>query len=251
MKNITEKVNGLVTTLLNQDDYQVSVNLENGFVGINGVEFSQDEQLEILKQYRNDPVLSSLLSQISNSPEAHGIRSIVSFDGGKLSVDEGAAKELLKKTKTPPPSQEKAHNTTNDSKETVLLRRIDKLEKELEHKDGCIDRMSKKLGEQKAIANALRGLLKLGDQFHVPEKDLVFPGSFSDVATITHPDDKVTDQEINEMIEEMKDVDVPLHSFASDAYKDVVIIKTHDDDGIRYYVSRNYHYAYTGESVNL
>ncbi|WP_411685002.1 hypothetical protein [Aeromonas caviae] len=248
MKNITDKVNKLATTLLNTDDILVNVDLENGSVGINGVEFSQEDQLEVLKQGFNDPILSTLLAQIGKSPEAVGIRNAVSFDGGKLNVDEAAIKDLIKKTAKPSPQLEETQGMTNTRKEDALLRRIDKLEKELENKNEFVDRMSKKFEEQKAVANTLRDLLRFGDQFHVPEKDLVFPEAFSDVATIIHPDDKITDQEINEMIEEMKDVDVPLNSFATDVYKDALIIKTHDDDGIRYYVSRNYHYVYTGES---
>ncbi|MEC4031898.1 hypothetical protein [Bacillus subtilis] len=248
MKNITDKVNKLATTLLNNDDILVNVDLENGSVGINGVEFSQEDQLEVLKQGFNDPILSTLLAQIGKSPEAVGIRNAVSFDGGKLNVDEAAIKDLIKKTAKPYPQLEKTQGMTNTRKEDDLLRRIDQLEKELENKNEFVDRMSKKFEEQKAVASALRDLLRFGDQFHVPEKDLVFPGSFSDVANIIHPDDKITDQEINEMVEEMKDVDVPLNSFATDVYKDALIIKTHDDDGIRYYVSRNYHYVYTGES---
>ncbi|MFH7816953.1 hypothetical protein ACG2K5_18070 [Bacillus subtilis] len=248
MKNITDKVNKLATTLLNNDDILVNVDLENGSVGINGVEFNQEDQLEVLKQGFNDPILSTLLAQIGKSPEAVGIRNAVSFDGGKLNVDEAAIKDLIKKTAKPSPQLEKTQGMTNTRKEDDLLRRIDQLEKELENKNEFVDRMSKKFEEQKAVASALRDLLRFGDQFHVPEKDLVFPGAFSDVANIIHPDDKITDQEINEMVEEMKDVDVPLNSFATDVYKDALIIKTHDDDGIRYYVSRNYHYVYTGES---
>lgn len=239
MENVEAKIKQLVSTLSSDSGVDVNVDLATGEISINGIKFSALDQLEVIKEHSNDPVIRTLLKQINQADAAKQVRESVAFNAGKIELDEESlrrlANDLIGKNKT-------EGNAPEDLKD----KKIQELENKIEEMHQSFDRYQKEHEEEKRV---LRDMLHVGDQIFTSEKELRFPNRFANVSETIISDDKITDQGIAELVEELKGIEVPRGSFATNAYKDAVVIKTHDEDGIRYYVSRNYYYAYTGESV--
>lgn len=95
MATLTEKIKNLVESASKQSGVEVGIDIVSGSVALNGIVFTQQEQSDLVKYYKNDVNMSKLLSQINKTPEADKLRSVVSFNGGKFEVDAKAANKVF------------------------------------------------------------------------------------------------------------------------------------------------------------
>ena len=72
---------------------------------------------------------------------------------------------------------------------------------------------------------------------NVTEQNLQYPLHFSNSSSKIENAMKVKNKEIQNVIDAMKDIEVPYGSFINHQINEVIIIKIHNDSGINYIVS--------------
>lgn len=253
MTNIVEKVKKLVESVGAQGRMDLGVNLETGAVAINGIEFTMAEQLQIVKEYRNDPTMSQLISQIRHLPEAQSVRNVVKMDGGTFKVDPVAANKTfgtnLPETATPKvvsmddmikaKAQKLQGAPAKDPKDEEIAR----LKLQIMQMDESFKAFAQ---EQAEHIEYLVGQLHLADEMYVPEQDLLFPETFAKSPEHVSVIKKLSDAEIQAIVDDLKGVEVPYGSFVLHRTGDTAVLKINDDQGISYLVTKDYYYAHIG-----
>lgn len=219
MTKVAEKMGQLIQKLAAGEDVRVEVNMATGDIRISGVEFAADEQLEIMKEFGNDPTMAKLIAQVASTPAAEEIRNSVSYSAGKFEVDADRIGETL---------GYKLASALHTTPKGVKVEVKDAKDREIEE---------------------LKEKVKfLESQIVLHEKDLTFPRDFFnayDNVTGQEHVHELEDSEIQLMVDSLKTLEVPEGSFVVARTGDTVVVKLNSggDEGIDYIVSRDYYEA--------
>lgn len=220
MSNLTTKAVQLIESVATKGGVAVAVDFTTGSLFMNDIEFTMDEQVELMKEYRNDPTFSKIIAQVNNTQAAKDIKNVVKFDGGNFTVDKDAVKAKfgIDVEQSAPHRGAKATVTVEDEKD----RKIKELEQQIEE-------LKLQVAEQP-----------------VYEEDLIYPDNFYNVYeddSLLAPVQELDDEDIQDIIDDLKGVEVPEYSFVSHRVGDTLVLKLNDDQGISYVVTRDYYVA--------
>lgn len=225
MANAVEKVNQLLENT-GKGDFEVSFDMANGEVEINGVTFTIQEQLEVILALGNDDTFIKLLNKVYEDVQKKGLEMLAQLDK-VITEDEEDDDETFM------PSgldfsilfNEDDEEDDEDDKDAIIFEAIiAELKKQNQQ---LIDRI-----------NELEGKASNG---RVNEEDLTLADFVTNEINPLLPE--ISDEKIQQIIDELKGLEVPNYSFVMHRVGNVFVLKIHDDEGISYFVAKDYKYV--------
>lgn len=260
MKDLQEKAVKLLETLQN-GQLKVEIDVSSGTTYINGIKFTIPEQQQFMEKYGDVPTFKALFKELNDSPVAKKIRSAIEYEGGMFKVDMDKMKDIFKidlsddgifpEPDTTFPTDRQNVSVTlpypySISMNDLIALKANKVNEETKKandvsKDVRIAELEQKLAQAEKRLSELQGKLNELYQVGILEEDLQFPTHFEKTDSTVAK--KVTNERINEIIHELKDVEVPYGSFVLHRAGDTAILKIYDDQGISYLVTKSYYFA--------
>jgi uncharacterized coiled-coil protein SlyX len=264
MKDLQEKAVKLLETLQN-GQLKVEIDASSGTTYINGIEFTIPEQQQFMEKYGDVPTFKALLKELNDSPVAKKLRSAITYEGGMFKVDMDKMKDVFKidlsdngifpepdttfPTDRPNVSVTFPYPYSGISMNDLVAQKANKVNEETKkandvNKDARIAELEQKLAQAEKKIAELAKQLQSTEQEKLSEKDLKFPQHFKKVDKNTSK--VVTIGDVQKIIDELKELEVPYGSFVLARVGNVAVLKIHDDQGISYLVTTDFYQAHLG-----
>ncbi|WP_242319395.1 MULTISPECIES: hypothetical protein [Bacillus] len=230
---LSKKISRLVQLIQSGENLSISIDINSGLARICDMDFSMEEQNKIihgdidntwLVQWFN--YLQKTIKKELDQGENNALKHLYLFEVQHLQVrDNNEEKSQLNK---------KAKNTSesNSNNEADMSRNLYIAELEKNYRN-----MENRL---KKAEDYVKYLVKQLNVKNVTEQNLQYPLHFSNSSSKIENAMKVKNKEIQNVIDAMKDIEVPYGSFINHQINEVIIIKIHNDSGINYIVSGDY-----------
>lgn len=230
---LSKKISRLVQLIQSSENLSISIDINSGLARICDMDFSMEEQNKIihgdidntwLVQWFN--YLQKTIKKELDQGENNALKHLDLFEVQHLQVrDNNEEKSQLNK---------KAKNTSesNSNNEADMSRNLYIAELEKNYRN-----MENRL---KKAEDYVKYLVKQLNVKNVTEQNLQYPLHFSNSSSKIENAMKVKNKEIQNVIDAMKDIEVPYGSFINHQINEVIIIKIHNDSGINYIVSGDY-----------
>src|SRR6185312_1651384 len=214
MSKLDEKAEKLMETLVD-GKVEVGVDFATGSITINEIEFTMNEQLELMNEYRNDPTFSKLFSQINGTEQAQQIRTAVQFDGGDFHVDPAAVEKSFGIKIGVPEKVVSIDDLINNKAQAV--KQPSKVS-DSDVKDAYVSALEQRVAELE-YANQRLAQRAFGNL----EEELTFEDF--ETASLADGAKEITVDDVNEIIEDLKGVEVPEYSFVLHRTGNVAVLK--------------------------
>ncbi|PEA94330.1 MULTISPECIES: hypothetical protein [Bacillus cereus group] len=233
---LSKKISRLVQLIQSGENLSISIDINSGLARICDMDFSMEEQNKIihgdidntwLVQWFN--YLQKTIKKELDQGENNALKHLDLLEVQHLQVrDNNEEKSQLNK---------KAKNTSesNSNNEADMSRNLYIAELEKNYRN-----MENRL---KKAEDYVKYLVKQLNVKNVTEQNLQYPLHFSNSSSKIENAMKVKNKEIQNIIDAMKDIEVPYGSFINHQINEVIIIKIHNDSGINYIVSGDYESA--------
>ncbi|PDY78389.1 hypothetical protein [Bacillus cereus] len=230
---LSKKISRLVQLIQSGENLSINIDINSGLARICDMDFSMEEQNKIihgdidntwLVQWFN--YLQKTIKKELDQGENNALKHLDLFEVQHLQVrDNNEEKSQLNK---------KAKNTSesNSNNEADMSRNLYIAELEKNYRN-----MENRL---KKAEDYVKYLVKQLNVKNVTEQNLQYPLHFSNSSSKIENAMKVKNKEIQNVIDAMKDIEVPYGSFINHQINEVIIIKIHNDSGINYIVSGDY-----------
>lgn len=236
MSDLLNKINDVFKKLDN-NQLDVDVNMENGSIAINGVKFSAEDQINIMKQYSGNPEVRQLMAKLNSAPEVEELKNTISFSTGGFKVDTEKLNKAFGLNLPPNSGDVKVEGIGIDdlinNKGYVFSDNC--YTGKCEDKDLEISELRQQVQELKEKNHKLQ----LRNQGIIPEDDL----KLEDFIDAENTGEYIDNDQVQSTIDDLKRVNVPSGSFALTRVGDVIVIKVNDGEGTTYFFTENYSYA--------
>ncbi|HHT7151192.1 hypothetical protein BK718_26945 [Bacillus thuringiensis serovar andalousiensis] len=230
---LSKKISRLVQLIQSGENLSISIDINSGLARICDMDFSMEEQNKIIHGHIDNTwlvqwfnYLQKTIKKELDQGENNALKHLDLFEVQHLQVrDNNEEKSQLNK---------KAKNTSesNSNNEADMSRNLYIAELEKNYRN-----MENRL---KKAEDYVKYLVKQLNVKNVTEQNLQYPLHFSNSSSKIENAMKVKNKEIQNVIDAMKDIEVPYGSFINHQINEVIIIKIHNDSGINYIVSGDY-----------
>ncbi|MGH1287757.1 hypothetical protein [Bacillus toyonensis] len=230
---LSKKISRLVQLIQSGENLSISIDINSGLARICDMDFSMEEQNKIINGHIDNTwlvqwfnYLQKAIKKELDQGENNALKHVELLEVQHLQVrDNNEEKSQLNK-------KVKDASESNANNEAVISRNlyIAELEKNCRNLENQL----------KQTEDYVEYLVKQLNVKSVTEQNLQYPLHFSNSTNRTENTIKVKNKEIQNVIDAMKDIEVPYGSFINHQINEVIIIKIHNDSGINYIVSRNY-----------
>lgn len=230
---LSKKISRLVQLIQSGENLSISIDINSGLARICDMDFSMEEQNKIIHGHIDNTwlvqwfnYLQKTIKKELDQGENNALKHLDLFEVQHLQVrDNNEEKsQLNKKAKN---ASESNSNNEADMSRNLYIAELEKNYRNMENR-------------LKKAEDYVKYLVKQLNVKNVTEQNLQYPLHFSNSSSKIENAMKVKNKEIQNVIDAMKDIEVPYGSFINHQINEVIIIKIHNDSGINYIVSGDY-----------
>lgn len=271
---LQNKIKEIVQRFRETGSVHTIVNFLTGNTVINGVELTLKDAQEIANYKSSlDQEFVQILNAVAKSELADKVRRNVKMTDKAFNVDlgnlvaelyrEGSPdvmsflEKLIPSLEIPFPNPFKGEgNITLDhmmkQKADLINKQTEsanKINKSIEQAKSFVERLDDEdLLKDQIIENLKKQIENLQIELEKVREGqkirLKFPDDFKIASIPDYIDiEPATDEEIQRVISELEDIEIPKYQFVAHRLKGTIVIKMHDDEGITYIVANNYFYV--------
>ncbi|MEK4099716.1 hypothetical protein [Bacillus sp. FSL E2-0195] len=230
---LSKKISRLVQLIQSGENLSISIDINSGLARICDMDFSMEEQNKIIHGHIDNTwlvqwfnYLQKAIKKELDQGENNALKHVDLLEVQQLQVrDNNEEKsQLNKKAKN---ASESNSNNEADMSRNLYIAELEKNYRNMENR-------------LKKAEDYVKYLVKQLNVKNVTEQNLQYPLHFSNSSNKIENAMKVKNKEIQNVIDAMKDIEVPYGSFINHQINEVIIIKIHNDSGINYIVSGDY-----------
>ncbi|MGE7888944.1 hypothetical protein ACQKN7_16470 [Bacillus cereus] len=230
---LSKKISRLVQLIQSGENLSISIDINSGLARICDMDFSMEEQNKIINGHIDNTWLVQWFNYLQKAikkeleqGENNALKHVGLLEVQHLQVRDNIEEksQLNKKAKN---ASESVSNNEADMSRNLYIAELEKSYRNMENR-------------LKKAEDYVKYLVKQLNVKNVTEQNLQYPLHFSNSSNKIENAMKVKNKEIQNVIDAMKDIEVPYGSFINHQINEVIIIKIHNDSGINYIVSGDY-----------